>query len=129
MHSRSTKMSSFSIVFLIFVVTFLSTTHFVDGAATRNRCTDDELDEAQKAFRNCVDSAKAGIVARHGAQADNGEAEEDVKAVEEDRRDGDVAPTLCDELVRDQQTSAHGRPIIHFEIDYEIQPPLRIIIF
>ena len=105
MHSRSTKMSSFSIVCVIFVATFLSTSHFVDGAATRNRCTDDELDEAQKAFRNCVDSAKAGIVARHGAQADNGEAEEDVKAVEEDRRDGDVAPALCDELVRYKKTA------------------------
>ncbi len=103
MHSRSTKMSTFSTIFVLFAITFLSTTHFVDAAATRNRCTDDELDEAQKAFRNCVDSAKAGIVARHGAQADNGEAEEDNKAAEEDRRDGDVAPTLCDELVSGQQ--------------------------
>ena len=37
--------------------------NFVNGKSV---CTDQQLTEAQRAFRNCVESAKAGIVSSHG---------------------------------------------------------------
>jgi len=36
----------------------------------KNVCTEEQLNEAQRAFRNCVESAKAGIVSSH-ADAQN----------------------------------------------------------
>jgi hypothetical protein len=65
--------------------------HAVDGASSASRCSDDELDEAQKSFRNCVDSAKAGIVSRHGVTGDDEDGE--------DAKDVATAASLCDELV------------------------------
>ena len=84
---HSTTVTTVTVVILI--ASILSS-HHVD-AASRARCTDDELDEAQKSFRNCVDSAKAGIVTRHGGQTSDNPEYEDAKIE-------DVAP-LCDELV------------------------------
>ena len=86
------KTSSVTMV-VIFIASILASQN-VD-AASRARCTDDELDEAQKSFRNCVDSAKAGIVTRHGGQTSENAEYEDTKVEEK----VDVAP-LCDELVR-----------------------------
>lgn len=33
-------------------------------------CTEEELNESQRAFRNCVESSKAGIVSSHANSAD-----------------------------------------------------------
>ena len=41
--------------------------NFVNGKSV---CTDQQLTEAQRAFRNCVESAKAGIVSTHGNEVD-----------------------------------------------------------
>lgn len=57
-------------------------------------CDDDQLDEAQKSFRNCIESAKAGIVTRHASQqTDEEEVDLDVR-----RKRRDVDPALCHEL-------------------------------
>ena len=41
--------------------------NFVNGKSV---CTEQQLTEAQRAFRNCVESAKAGIVSTHGNEVD-----------------------------------------------------------
>ena len=41
--------------------------NFVNGKSV---CTEQQLNEAQRAFRNCVESAKAGIVSTHGNEVD-----------------------------------------------------------
>ncbi len=41
--------------------------HFVHAKSV---CTEEELNEAQRAFRNCVESAKAGIVSAHANEQD-----------------------------------------------------------
>jgi len=41
--------------------------NFVNGKSV---CTEQQLNEAQRAFRNCVESAKAGIVSSHGNEVD-----------------------------------------------------------
>ena len=45
--------------------------NFVSGKSVQeNVCTEQQLTEAQRAFRNCVESAKAGIVSSHGNEVD-----------------------------------------------------------
>ena len=53
------KMSSFTRS----VLSLFLCLNFVNGKTV---CTDQQLTEAQRAFRNCVESAKAGIVSSHG---------------------------------------------------------------
>jgi len=78
------SLTSFLIIFVVFADVSTSSTL---------PCTDDELDEAQKSFRNCVDSAKAGIVARHASASPS----DDETTEQEEKED---VPPLCDELVR-----------------------------
>jgi len=39
-------------------------------AAGKSVCTEEQLNESQRAFRNCVESAKAGIVSSHANEVD-----------------------------------------------------------
>jgi hypothetical protein len=48
---------------------FLSSSAFVNVSG-KSVCTEEELNEAQRAFRNCVESAKAGIVSAHANEED-----------------------------------------------------------
>lgn len=54
------KFSSNHVV--LFVATSVLNCYLVSGKSV---CTEEELNEAQRAFRNCVESAKAGIVSAH----------------------------------------------------------------
>ena len=84
----ASSLTSLSIFFVILAVAFFDVT-----TSASLECTDDELDEAQKAFRNCVDSAKAGIVSRHAPTLDDNDTEEKEEQQEV------PPPPLCDELV------------------------------
>lgn len=55
------KMSSFTRS----VLSLFLCLNFVNGKTV---CTDQQLTEAQRAFRNCVESAKAGIVSNHASE-------------------------------------------------------------
>ena len=90
MNLRSTTMPKFLLALVVVVVVISADV----VTSSTLRCSDDELDEAQKSFRNCVDSAKAGIVSRH-AQASSA-TDDEASEVEEKQQE---VPPLCDELV------------------------------
>jgi len=49
---------------------FVSVLFLLKVVQSKSVCTEDELNEAQRAFRNCVESAKAGIVSKHANEVD-----------------------------------------------------------
>ena len=97
MNLRSTTMPKFLLALVVVVVVISADV----VTSSTLRCSDDELDEAQKSFRNCVDSAKAGIVSRH-AQASSA-TDDEASEVEEKQQE---VPPLCDELVSLNESSA-----------------------
>ena len=49
---------------------FVSVLFLLKLVQAKSLCTEEELNEAQRAFRNCVESAKAGIVSKHANEID-----------------------------------------------------------
>ena len=52
------------------ILCFILFPFLFSNVAGKSVCTEEQLTEAQRAFRNCVESAKAGIVSAHANSQD-----------------------------------------------------------